>query len=259
MREADNPVARISRGGKALWSLLSNFYHSFFSPRVVFFGYRGMGDLIIYARLLENYCSRKEFVVLPVREHDYLNAKNLYSYLRNLVFLIIPQWLDSEDLEKSFVVSRTKNLNVKFVDAIGKKIYYLNKFLKFRGNNRNLLFAGGVLVNDLFSSSFRENALRANQLEPPLGKYAFVHDKPEQIFGPHRLANENLKIRRPQVDEPLWALAKLMDKAVEIRVIESSFMCFSIVAGLGQGRRLLWLDRRLEGDDPSGNWHVDFR
>ena len=242
---------------RGLSVFLANCYHVLFSRDILFWGHLGLGDQICAAKAIEKLAVRKRHVYLPVKDSNLVNIRQLFGYLPNVTVVPVPAGAEAPN-EKASIEAIGQELGVPIINGGREAFRLISSLFPKRGLNRNLILSAGIRVRSLESEMFRTHLMSLPQIAPPQYAYAFVHEKLHRRFGPHSEASTGLKVRKPRGNEPIWALARTISEATEVRAIGSSFMCLIIVADLGRTPRLGWNSVKLLGDDPLRKWSVEW-
>lgn len=260
LRSKFRPIRRMSRrflrDAKGIYLYLKNIWTlKVRKPnQIMFYGHLGMGDQICYAKLYEKWSDQGKVIHVPCKESYFPNLSSMFQYIPNLIFHRIPSESSHEKLAVKVLQDK---LRIPLVVSGHETLQIMRMIHPRDGGQSSLIRTAGLVVNDLYSPSFRANILTLPQKRVPEYDYAFLNLRNSK--GRFELPmsppwNKSLPVIEEDGVSPLYAYAKIIDEAREIRSIGSSFMCMAIVMGSRAPSKFFINNIGLNNDDPLNEW-----
>lgn len=212
------------------------------APRVVLFGHLGLGDQLSLIPSIEEWASRADLVLLPVKMRNISTMRHAVSYLPNVETIGISDEIPAH-LEPSAARSIARRHQAKIVDAGRYVFYWAQRAFPEFGINRCLSLSALSYPTSMTSHRFATHLANVDAWQPPSGVFAFVDHHPgtpRQV--PRQLMDElasrvDTVVLNPR-DVPLLRLHLAMSEASELHLVSSAPLCMALLGDLGRGRRV---------------------
>lgn len=195
-----------------------SFFKKLLRPKQVFlYNHLGLGDHIILNALIRELVSAKSDVIftLFVKSRNYESVKFMFSDLKNFTFCVVSS--DDEVLCILNSVSNSNIIKIGFNDVT-------NDFDKFFYKQFNLPFSKRF-NKDILNRDFISEDTLFKQLNLEGKEYIFVHDDitRDLIIDDKSISNKDMQIIRPHITNTIFDWCKVLENAVEIHCMCSSF------------------------------------
>lgn len=234
-------VLRRRFGSSSLWRLrrtLGKSVEASSREQVVLHGHLGLGDQIASALAVEAWSAQVPWIVIPSKPKHADQVATLFAYLPNVEVVALSTDDPRQELEQVRTLARSRKAGL--VSAGWSTYAWACRAFPELGINSQLLAAALILRRDARSQRLRQHVLSLAQIEGPPEPYVFVDHHPgtEREIPANVYAASGLRVVHNPRDQPLMALAALIDGARELHLVSSAPLCLALSADLGAGTRV---------------------
>lgn len=189
---------------------------------------RATGDHIIANGLYRHFSKKYDLCIFPVKKSIAFNVTSMLSDLKNIVYLIYPDFIARQSTYVASFLFETLKYDVIKIGWLGEDFPSRIPMTWDRNFYHQVSLNFDMRWNNFYAprNSAKENELY-RLLDCENTKYAFVHDDPTRNFNiDYSHINPSLKIVKPSVDLKGFSIfdyRKVLENASEVHCIESSF------------------------------------